>query len=75
MDHNTWLTPATWTNVVDYKVLHFINNDNQEVLGYKTLWRTNAVASNLHMFRVVRKETINKYTRLGRILDLEILKS
>ena len=29
--------------VVDCKVLHFINNEDQETLGYKTLRRTNAV--------------------------------
>ena len=32
--------------VVSYKVLHFINNEDQEVLGYKTLRHTNAIASN-----------------------------
>ena len=34
---NTWLTPVTWTNFVDCKVLHFINNENLEALDYKTL--------------------------------------
>ena len=29
---------------VDYKVLHFINNEDQEALGYKTLRRKDAVA-------------------------------
>ena len=43
---STWLTPATWTDVVSCKVLHFINNEDQEVLGYKILWRTSAVASH-----------------------------
>jgi len=33
-------------DVVGYKVLHFINNEDQEALGYKTLWRINAVASH-----------------------------
>ena len=33
-------------NVVDYKVLHFINNKDQEALGYKTLWCTNVVTSH-----------------------------
>ena len=33
-------------DVVDYKVLLFINNEDLKVLGYKTLWRTNAVASH-----------------------------
>ena len=32
--------------VVSYKVLHFINNEDQEALGYKTLRRTNAIASH-----------------------------
>ena len=45
MDPSTWLTPATWMIVVGYKVLYFINNKDQEALGYKTLWRTNAAAS------------------------------
>ena len=31
--------------VVGYKVLHFINDEDQEVLGYKTLRRPNIVAS------------------------------
>ena len=30
---------------VDYKVLHFINNEDQEALGYKTLRHKDAVAS------------------------------
>ena len=81
---------ATWTDVVVYKVLHFINNEDHEALGYKTLGRTNTVASHkenkfldlcirvwqllkyaLYMFRVVRKETLNKYKSLGRISGLE----
>jgi len=33
-------------DVVGCKVLHFINNEDYEALGYKTLWRTNAVASH-----------------------------
>ena len=41
-DPSTWLTPATWTDVVGCKVLHFINNEDQEALGYKTLWRTSS---------------------------------
>ena len=32
--------------IVDCKVLYFINNENQEALDYKTLWRTNTVASH-----------------------------
>ena len=39
-----WLTPTTWTDVVGCKVLHFINNEDQEALGYKTLCLTNPVA-------------------------------
>ena len=39
------LTPATLNDVVGYKVIHFMNNEDQEAHGYKTLWRTNAVAS------------------------------
>ena len=37
------------SNLIDcvgYKILHFINDENQEALGYKTLRRTNAVASH-----------------------------
>ena len=45
MDPSKWLTQVTWTDVVGYNVLHFINNKDQEALGYKTLWRTNVVAS------------------------------
>ena len=30
---------------VGYKVLHFINNEDREALGYKTLRRKDAVAS------------------------------
>ena len=30
---------------VGYKVLHFINNEDQEALGYKTLRRKDTVAS------------------------------
>ena len=30
---------------VGYKVLHFISNEDQEALGYKTLRRKDAVAS------------------------------
>ena len=46
MDPNMWLTPATWIDVVGCKVLHFINNEDQEAFGYKTLRRTNAIASH-----------------------------
>ena len=39
--------------VVNCKVLYFINNKDQEALGYKTLRRTNAIASHrLYEFRV-----------------------
>ena len=33
-------------DVVGGKVLYFINNEDQEALGYKTLWHTSAVASH-----------------------------
>ena len=46
MDLNTWLTPATSMDVVGYKVLYFINNEDQEALGYKTLWRINIITSH-----------------------------
>ena len=46
MDPSTWLTLATLNNVVGCKVLHFINNEDQEAFGYKTLWHTNAIASH-----------------------------
>ena len=42
---STWLTLVTWLIVVSCKILHFINNKYQNALGYKILWRTNAVAS------------------------------
>ena len=32
--------------VVGYKVLHFINDEDQEALGYKTLSRTGVIASH-----------------------------
>jgi len=32
--------------VVGCKVLHFINDEDQEALGYKTLRRTNIVVSH-----------------------------
>ena len=41
---NTWLTHQLEEDV-SCKVLHFINNKDQEVLGYKTLRRKDAVAS------------------------------
>ena len=44
MDPSTWLTTATWLIVVGYKVLHFIDNEKYEALGYETLTRTNSVA-------------------------------
>ena len=48
---NQWCTtPSTWhTNlkkIVGCKVLHFINNEGQEVLGYKTLKSKDVVASS-----------------------------
>ena len=30
--------------VVGWKILHFINNEDQEALGYKTQWYTSAIA-------------------------------
>ena len=33
-------------DVVGYKVLHFINVEDQEALGYKILWHTNALVSH-----------------------------
>ena len=51
---STWLTncadPSMWLNhqlekIVGCKVLHFINNEDQEALGYKTLRRKDAVTS------------------------------
>ena len=41
-----WLTPITWLIVIDCKVLHFINDENQQTLGYETLRDTNAIASH-----------------------------
>ena len=35
----------TLKKIVGYKVLHFINNEDQEVFGYKTLRRNDAVTS------------------------------
>ena len=40
-----WITSATGMTV-GCKVLYFINDEDKEALGYKTLWRTNAVASH-----------------------------
>ena len=48
---NQWCTaPSMWlTHQLEEddgcKVLHFINNEDQEVLGYKTLWCKDAVTS------------------------------
>ena len=48
---NQWYTaPSTWLTHqleedVGWKILHFINNEDQEALGYKTLRRKDAVAS------------------------------
>ena len=33
-------------DVVGYKILHFINNEDQEALCYKILWCTNTVTSD-----------------------------
>ena len=45
MDPSMWLTLAIWMVVVGYKILHFINNEDQEALNYKTQQHTNVVAS------------------------------
>ena len=42
--HSTWLTHQLEEDV-DCKVLHFINYENQEAFGYKTLRRKDTVAS------------------------------
>ena len=44
MAPSTWLTHQLEENV-GCKVLHFINNEDQEVLDYKTLWCKDAVTS------------------------------
>ena len=44
-DPSTRLTPATWKVVVGCKILHFINNEDQEALGYRTQQHTNSVVS------------------------------
>ena len=41
---STWLTHQLKEDV-DCKVLHFINNEDQEALGYKTLRHKDAIAS------------------------------
>ena len=46
MDPSTWLTLATWLIIIGCKVLHFINDENKEAIGYKTLRCTNAVTSH-----------------------------
>ena len=53
---NLWLTPlhrsqyvtnsSNLNDCVGYKILNFVNNKDQEVFGYKILWRTNAVTSH-----------------------------
>ena len=50
--------------VVGCKVLHFINDKDQEVLGYKTLWYTNVVASY--------REKINFWSLYPRMTALKI---
>ena len=50
MTNQLCTTPSMWLthqleNDVGCKVLHFINNKDQEALGYKTLWRKDTVAS------------------------------
>ena len=46
MDPNSWLSLVTWMIVVGCKVLHFINDEDQEALGYKILRHTNEIASH-----------------------------
>ena len=62
-DPNKWLTLATWIDVVGCTVLRFINNEDYEALSYKTLWRTNAIASHrenkslglcIHMWQLLK---------------------
>ena len=53
---NLWLTPlhgsqymtnsSNLNDCIGCKILHFVNNKNQEALGYKILWRTNAITSH-----------------------------
>ena len=50
--------------VIGCKVLHFINNEDQEVLGYKTLWHINAVASH--------REKINSCSLYPCVMALKI---
>jgi len=42
--------------VVGYKVFHFINDEDEEVLGYKTQRCINAVASNRIYGQICNKE-------------------
>ena len=42
--------------VIGYKVLHFINNEDHEVLDYKTLMCINTVASNRIYGQICNKE-------------------
>ena len=51
MSNQRCTAPSTWLTYqleedVGCKVLHFINNEDQKALGYKTLRRKNAVASS-----------------------------
>ena len=41
-----WLRPANYDFILGYKILHFINNEDREAPGYKTLRCTNSVASH-----------------------------
>ena len=50
--------------VVDYKVFHFINNEDQEALGYKILWRTIAIASH--------REEINSWSLYLCVTNLKM---
>ena len=47
LHESQYMTNSSKLNdVVGGKVLYFINNEDQEALGYKTLWHTNVVASH-----------------------------
>ena len=46
LHESQYVTNFSNLNDVGCKVLHFINNEDQETLGYKTRRYTNAVASH-----------------------------
>ena len=51
---------------VGYKVLQFINDEDQEALGYKTLWHTNAIASHRKINNSVGAMRLTTLRRAGR---------